>query len=156
VPYLGGAGWLAVVPVTAPHPEAAFDLLAELTGPARSAQAVMEPRWGGGPFRIDQLQRDRWDAFDLDGQRSRDLREAVSRTLWQHGIKNPVLCLRIPDQATHRDRLVSGLQRILGRKEGTPKDVLAEVAREWAELDRRKGQGRALADYRLSVGLLQD
>ncbi len=36
VPYLGAGGWLGVVPRSAPHADAAFALLAELTGPDKS------------------------------------------------------------------------------------------------------------------------
>ncbi|MFO0928935.1 MAG: hypothetical protein U0736_18255 [Gemmataceae bacterium] len=143
------------MPTSAPSAEAAFDLLAELAGPARAGQAALEPRWGGGPVRIDQLLRERWDAFDLDRSRTQALREAVTATLLQHGLKNPALVLRIPDAAAHRDRLVAGLERALAG--GTdPAAALAAVAAEWRELDRKKGPGQARTDYRLSVGLLKN
>jgi ABC-type glycerol-3-phosphate transport system substrate-binding protein len=44
VPYLGGVGWLAVVPRGAVRPDTAFDLLAELSEPATSGQVALAPR----------------------------------------------------------------------------------------------------------------
>ncbi len=41
VPYLGGAGWLAVVSRSSEHSEAAFDLLADLAGPKTSMQIFL-------------------------------------------------------------------------------------------------------------------
>ena len=152
VPYLGEAGWLACVPRTATQKEAALDLLADLAGPARGAQAALEPRWGG-PVRADQLLRESWSAYDLDRARSQALREALGRSLLQHGIKNPVLCLRTPDQGPHRAALVVGLRQALLEKRPA-QDVLAEVARKWEELDAKKGREAHLAEYRISLGLV--
>jgi multiple sugar transport system substrate-binding protein len=153
VPYLGGAGWVAVVPKESAGAEAAFDLLASLSGPEGSAQVALEPRWGGGPIRQEQLTRDRWDAFDLDGRRTQALREALTKTLRQRGLKNPVVCLRTPDQAAHRAALVAQVREALaGKKEAGA--ALAEAARRWAELDRKRGEQRHREEYRLSLGLL--
>jgi ABC-type glycerol-3-phosphate transport system substrate-binding protein len=153
VPYLGGAGWLAVVPRGAARAEAAFDLLADLSGPQTGAQVALEPRWGGGPTRLDQLGRDRWDAFDLDSRRTTELREALAKTLQQHGLKNPVLCLRTPDQAPHRAALVAELRAALAGKV-EPRQALERAAARWAELDGKRGAERHKAEYRISLGLL--
>lgn len=152
VPYLGGAGWLAVVPATAGHPEAALELLAELAGPARSGQVALEPRWGGGVTREQQLLRERWDAFDLDPRRSLWLRNALAAYVRQHGLKNPALCLRIPDEASHRAAMVAGLRRVLLEK-ADPAATLDAVAKEWAALDAKRGPEATRVEYRLSVGL---
>ncbi|MBY0228825.1 MAG: extracellular solute-binding protein, partial [Gemmataceae bacterium] len=102
IPYLGGAGWLAVVPKDSRSPRAAWSLLADLAGPARSMQAAQEPAWGGGSTRLDPLGRDRWDSFGLDRVRARDLKDALEATL-APGIRNPALVLRTPDQAAKRE-----------------------------------------------------
>jgi multiple sugar transport system substrate-binding protein len=152
VPYLGGAGWLAVVPAASAQPEAAWDLLAELGGPARAAQAALEPRFGGGPTRADQVLRDRWDSFDLDPARSQALKEAIARTVLQHGLKNPVVCLRIPEEAGHRAVMDAALRRaLLGKAD--PEKSLAEAAREWSALDAKRGRAASLQEYRVSLGL---
>jgi multiple sugar transport system substrate-binding protein len=151
VPYLGEGGWVAVVPRGAGSAEAAFDLLADLSGPA--AGVALEPRWGGGPIRQGQVTRERWDAFDLDGRRTVALREALTRSLLHHRLKNPVVCLRTPDQAPHRAALVAEVRACLaGKKE--PKAALAEAARRWEELDRKRGEKRHREEYRISLGLL--
>jgi ABC-type glycerol-3-phosphate transport system substrate-binding protein len=154
VPYLGAGGWLAVVPKDAPHAKAAVDFLQAITGPAASAQAAMEPRYGGGPTRQDQLLRERWDAFDLDGARTPQLRDAVDRSLARHGIKNPALVLRVPDQAERRSALVAQLRRAL-LENADAAACLAEAARAWHALDEKKGAEAGRADYRISLGLLK-
>jgi hypothetical protein len=71
--------------------------------------------------------------------------------LLRHRLKNPVVCLRTPDQAGHRAALVAALRAALAGKEGA---ALAGVARRWEELDRKRGGKRHLEEYRLSLGLL--
>src|SRR5262249_12499314 len=111
VPYLGGAGWLALVPRSSARPQAAWGPLPALARPARGAQIALE-RLSGGSTRTAHLVRERWDAYGLDPTRSQALKEALARTL-QPGIKNPVVCLRIPDQASHREAMVAGLRAAL-------------------------------------------
>ena len=153
VPYLGSGGWLAVVPRGSAHPEAAFALLAHLSGPETSNEIVLEPRWGGGPVRAPQLNRQRWDAFDLRPGPTSALREALLETLLHRGVKNPALVLRIPEQASHRAALVAKLRPALAAG-GDAEATLKEAARLWSELDQAKGPAAMKAEYRLSVGLL--
>ncbi len=152
IPYLGGAGWLACVPTKARHALAAFDLLADLAGPARSGQAALEPIRSAGPTRTPHLLRERWDSYDLDAARTLALKEVLGRTLLQHNLRNPALCLRIPDQAAHRAVMVAGLRDALlkGRKAA---EVLHDVARRWKELDTKKGLQKHRIEYLRSVGL---
>jgi multiple sugar transport system substrate-binding protein len=156
IPYLGSGGWLAVVPRDAPHADAAFALLAGLCGPERSERIALEPRWGGGPTRTGQLGRERWDAFDLEPAQTRQLKEALRQTLLHPDMKNPVVCLRTPDQAAHEAALAAELRTAL-EKNTDPAKALAAVARRWQELDaardRERGPGTHLAEYRLSLGL---
>jgi multiple sugar transport system substrate-binding protein len=154
IPYLGWGGWLAVVPATASQPAAAWDLLASLSGSEVSGQTVAEPRWGGGVTRMEQLRRERWDGFDLDGPRTTALKEAIARSVVQHGIKNPVLCLRIPDQATHRTALVGEVRAAL-EKGGDAAEALRAVVRRWKELDAKRG-AKTREEYRISLGLLKE
>ncbi len=154
VPYLGGAGWLAVVPVGAARPDSAFDLLADLSGPQTSGQIVAAPRWGGGPLRDDQMRRERWDSFDLDTNETQRLKEALQDSLLYRGLKNPVLCLRTPREAAHRAVLAAELREALAGKK-KPEMALKEAARRWSDLDREQGLEAHKADYRLSLGLLK-
>jgi ABC-type glycerol-3-phosphate transport system substrate-binding protein len=153
VPYLGAGGWLAVAPAASRQQAAAFDLLEEMAGPAGSRQTALEPRWGG-PTRMEHLLRDRWDSYDLDAARTTSLKEALTRTLLQHGITNPVTSLRTPDRLDYRAALVEGGLRPALLKGEAPERALAEVARRWEALIAKRGKEAHLRDYRLSLGLL--
>lgn len=153
VPYLGGSGWLAVVARSSPHPEAAFDLLADLAGPKTSSQIFLSAAEHGGPTRTEQLYRARWDTFDLQEKQELHLREALQQTLLHRHLKNPVLVLRTPRQAAHRAILVKGLRKALF--EGADAEqTLRDVAEAWQKMDREQGLAEHKADYRRSLGLL--
>jgi multiple sugar transport system substrate-binding protein len=155
VPYLGGAGWLGVVPRDSAHPAAAFDLLAELSGPKTSLQIFLGEDEHGGLIRGEQLNRERWESFDLDERQTNNLREALRQTLLHYGLKNPAVCLRTPRQATHRAALVRQLRAAL--LEGTDAEVaLRKAAESWEQLDREQGLEAHKADYRRSLGLLAE
>jgi multiple sugar transport system substrate-binding protein len=153
VPYLGASAWLAVVPATSAEPDAAFDLLADLSGPERSGQVVIDPRWGGGAVRRDHFDRTRWDAFGLDPARTRALKEALQEVVLHPRVRNPAFRLRTPDQRPHEEALLRGVRGVLTGG-GDPAQALAAVAREWEALDRARGPERHLAEYRVSLGLL--
>jgi multiple sugar transport system substrate-binding protein len=153
LPYLGGAGWLAVVPRSARHPDVAFDMLADLAGPKTSTQIFLGSINQGGPIRTAQLYRHRWDVFDLDDKQTLHLRDLLEETLLHRNLKNPVLCLRTPRQAAHRAVLVHGLREAL-LKGADAEKTLQNVAQAWRELDRQQGLEEHKADYRRSLGLL--
>ncbi|HEY7157922.1 MAG TPA: extracellular solute-binding protein [Gemmataceae bacterium] len=153
VPYLGGAGWLAVAPRAGTHTDAAFDLLAELSGPETSKQIFLSATEAGGPLRGEQLYRHRWDSFDLDDARTPQLQKALQDTLLHRGLKNPVLCLRTPRQAAHRAALVEGVRAALLEGADAEK-TLRNVADIWEKMDREQGIEAHRADYRRSLGLL--
>jgi multiple sugar transport system substrate-binding protein len=153
VPYLGGAGWLAVVPKGASSPEAAFDLLGELTGPAMGTQIALAPHWGGGPVRDVHLRRERWDTYDLNPSRTSRLREALQEELRHRALKNPVQCLRIPNEASHRAVLDAAIRDALVNEKDAAM-VLKELSHKWSELDAQQGLQTLRADYRRSLGLL--
>lgn len=154
VPYLGAGGLLAVVPHTSAHFDAAFDLLAYLSGPEISRQIVIEPRWGGGATRRDHLKgaNARWDSFQLDRAGTQALKDALERTLMHTRVRNPVFKLRTPDALARQDTLLAQVRAALAGKI-EPTAALSEAAKRWQELDRAQGPGAALANYRLSVGL---
>jgi multiple sugar transport system substrate-binding protein len=153
LPYLGGAGWLAVVSRSSRNPQAAFDLLADLAGPKTSTQIFLTCKRQGGPTRTGQLYRHRWDTFDLDDKQAVHLRDLLEETLLHRNLKNPVLCLRTPRQAAHRAVLVRGLRAAL-LKGADAEKTLQNVAEAWRQLDREQGVEEHKADYRRSLGLL--
>ncbi len=156
IPYVGSGAWIGVVPKDAPHAEAAFSLLAELSGREASDQMVIGARFGGDPIRSEQLEeRTSWSGFELTPETVKELQEALQQTLLHRGVENPVLPLRTPDQGEHQVILAAALRTALTSPEDDPKKVLEQVARRWQEIDRAKGAAH-LAEYRISVGLLPD
>lgn len=153
LPYLGGAGWLAVVPRSSRSPEIAFDLLADMAGPKTSTQIFLGSASNGGPTRTSQLYRHRWDTFDLREKQAIHLRDLLEEALLHRNTKNPVLCLRTPRQAAHRAALVRGIREAL-LKGADAEKTLQNVAEEWRKLDREQGLEEHKADYRRSLGLL--
>jgi ABC-type glycerol-3-phosphate transport system substrate-binding protein len=152
VPYLGAGGWVAVVPQEAPHSEAAFALLAELAGKQIGRQIVFNPRWGGGYRQEHFAHLEPWYGFDLDESQTVALKEALWRTLAHPGIMNPVVRLRIPDQAARQQALVEQLRAALAK--GTSAgEALRAAARRWEELDKTRDAAARKDDYRLSLSL---
>jgi multiple sugar transport system substrate-binding protein len=152
VPYLGAGGWLAVVPRDAPHPEAAWGLLEELSGPEISRQIVIEPAYGGGICRRDQFEPRDLLSFGLDQAQTKTLAESLRRTLAHLGVKNPVVRLRTPDEAPHRQALTAAVRAAL-LQGGDARKALEAAAQRWREIDSGRDARARLADYYLSLSL---
>ena len=153
VPYLGAAGLLAVVPRTAAHADAAFDFLAELTGPSVSSELVLGATWGGGVFRREHFRLfSEGAAFGLDPSRQLAVAEDLRQTLAPPTI-NPVLRLRTPDQAAYLQALAEFLRPALRNRTADPQATLDAIANRWQQLIGRKGSRQHLTDYRLSLSL---
>lgn len=150
VPYVGAASWLAVVPKTAEHAEAAWEMLAEVTGPEGSRQTVMEPSHGGGAVRTQHLEHPKYvSGFGLGPAQTQKMLEALRQTLTP-AEASPVVRLRIPEERTRVEALTAELRRAL--TEG--KDAAAALdtaAARWETLDRQRPTH--LADYYRSLGL---
>jgi multiple sugar transport system substrate-binding protein len=150
VPYLGAAGWLGVVPQGTDHGEAAFALLAELSGPEMSRQIVIEPEWGGGATRRDQLSDAAgWSSFGLDQAQTTALVQALQQTLTPAGVANPASRLRLPKQAEYRRALLDEVRAALAGKE-EPAAALEAAAAQWRKLDP---PDRRRTEYAHSLGL---
>ena len=78
VPHFAG-GRLGVVRTRCSHQEAAFDLLAELGGPARGAELIATPGLGAGPTRAAHLERDRLSYWLGTGSTNRGRRSYRTR-----------------------------------------------------------------------------
>lgn len=153
IPYQGAGGWLAVVPRSAPHPEAAFALLAELSGRTASAQIVFNPEWGGGVFRQEQLDSDKdWFSFELNAAQTANLKQSLQQTLARPGLLNAVVCLRTPDQRAHRKALDEQVRLALTKGADAQEALRAAVIR-WKELDAAKDAEMRKKEYLLSLGL---
>jgi multiple sugar transport system substrate-binding protein len=152
IPYLGAGGWIGVVPRRSTQPEAAFALLAALSDLKTSRDVVIDPEWGGGVYRLDHLESQTgWHAFRLGDQTQR-LVDILRQSALHTGLLNPVLCLRIPEEESHRRAVDVELRAALrGQKE--PKKALADAAARWHELDSSRALKVRQKEYRLSLGL---
>src|SRR5439155_4765396 len=117
VPYLGAGARVLAVPRSAGRAEAAFALAGELGGRSVGQQVVLEPRWGGGAVRQVHLDKEQWDAFGLEPGQARELRASLRETL-QPNIRNPPLCLRVPDERAFVAALGWELRKALGNAGG--------------------------------------
>jgi ABC-type glycerol-3-phosphate transport system substrate-binding protein len=152
-PYLGADAWLAAVPKAAREADAAFDLLADLTGKDDSMQILQDAGWAGGAVRVEQLGDGvRWDFLGLDRLKTAATRAALQQALLHRGVKNPVVVLRIPDAKAHRAALVVELRAALKDPKADAKTALERVAAAWRELDAKRG-GDVGKEYRMSLGL---
>ena len=136
VPHFAG-GRLGVVRTRCPHPDAAFDLLAEIGGPARGAELIATPGLGAGPTRAAHLDRDRllpWLAYGFDEKRSNALQDAL-RYYADQTVKNPTFGLRGPDRAALTAAAGDALRKLgTGAK---PADALTEALTAWEALDAK-------------------
>jgi multiple sugar transport system substrate-binding protein len=153
VPYLGVGARLLAVPKAAEHPEASFSLLAALGSRMLNQQVVLEPRWGGGAVRLEELVRGRWDAFGLEPATGRELQTTIRQTV-QPGVRNPVVVLRVPGQRAFVEALAAELRPVLTAGEKDKKNAataLKAAAARWEGLVAERPQ--FLRQYRLSLGL---
>jgi hypothetical protein len=149
---LGAAGCLGVVPRGADRAEAAFALLAELSRPEKSREIAIEPEWGGGVFRRDQLSVSDaagWSSFGLDQAQSTALVRALHQTLTHPGVGNPATRLRLPKQSDYRTALLGELRAALAGKKDTAA-ALKSVDEHWRRLDPAD---QRRVEYALSLGL---
>jgi ABC-type glycerol-3-phosphate transport system substrate-binding protein len=152
IPYFDG-GRLGVVRNQSPNQAAAFDLLAELGGPARSLELLSNPALGAGPFRVTHLDRDRlmlWLAYGFDAEQTKALRDALELFVRQE-VKNPVYGLRSPDQGPLRAATAATLPNLTT---GAPADtVAAQLLTRWRQLDEPTPREVRLRWRRLAAGL---
>jgi multiple sugar transport system substrate-binding protein len=150
VPYLGAAGCLGVVPRGSGGEEAAFALLAELSGPATSRQIAIEPEWGGGVLRREQLDTGGgWSSFGLDQERTTALLQALQQTLIHAGMGNPATRLRLPKEAAYQQALLEEVRAALAGKKSAA-DALKAAEERWQTLDP---PDKRRTEYAYSLGL---
>jgi multiple sugar transport system substrate-binding protein len=153
VPYLGAGGWLGVVPESAAHPEAAFALLADLSGRETGKRIVLEPAWGGAGYRREHFDNPNARyGFGLNAEQTVVLVEALRQTLIHPGLKNPLLRLRTPDERDHLEALVKEVRAALAHG-SDPEKAMRAVAERWEMLDHAQDTKRRINDYRLSLSL---
>ncbi|HUR55952.1 MAG TPA: extracellular solute-binding protein [Gemmataceae bacterium] len=131
VPFISG-GRVGVVRQSSANAGAAFELLAELSGPEGSQQIVSATHLGVGPFRASHLDRDRmllWLGYGFDAERSKAFQEAL-RSFVGLQVGNPTFGFRGPDHASLTASLATELKKIAAG-ETPPADGLKRVAAAW-------------------------
>jgi ABC-type glycerol-3-phosphate transport system substrate-binding protein len=155
IPYFAG-GRLGVVRSRCASPKAAFDLLADLGGPARAAEFVATPGLGAGPTRSPHLDRDRlvlWLGYGFDEPRSQALQEAM-RHYVNTSAKNPTLGLRGPDRAELVKAAAGPLRKIgTGAKPLGAADALDQVEAAWRALDAKVPREKLLLWRQRAAGV---
>jgi ABC-type glycerol-3-phosphate transport system substrate-binding protein len=151
IPYHSG-GRLGVVRSRCANPDAAFDLLAELGGPARSLEIISTPGLGVGPSRLSHLERDRlhiWYGYGLAASRTKLLQQAMQQYVRQE-VKTPALGLRGPDQ----DVLSAAAAKELGKIiTGTPPaEALRNLTGAWNAIDAKTPVETRLQWRKMAVG----
>jgi len=153
VPYFTG-GRLGVVRTRCGNPEAAFDLLAELGGPARSQEILSTPGLGAGPFRSAHLERDKlliWLNYGFDADRSKSLQDAL-RLYLRPEVKNPVYGLRGPDQSELNAVAADEVAKVATGTLTAP-DGMKALTRAWDAIDARTPPETRLRWRKLAAGV---
>lgn len=137
IPHFSG-GRLGVVRARCQHQEAAFDLLADLGGPARGAEFIATPGLGAGPTRVAHVDRERlllWLGYGFDEDRSKFLQDAM-RHYTDQAVKNPTFGLRGPDRAELIKAAAPAISAV-GTGGVTAVDRLKQVEDAWQALDAK-------------------
>jgi ABC-type glycerol-3-phosphate transport system substrate-binding protein len=140
VPYLGWGGRVGVVSTKCAAPDAAWDFLADVGQPDRSAlELIAAVRWGAGPYRTSQLEtraRPRWYGYGLTAAETERLTSALRDNLGL-GVQNYRVRLRTPNQHELTAALDDSLRTMLNGT--TPAaDAMAAANERWAEIIRKQ------------------
>ncbi len=151
VPYLGARGSLLVVPMSTASGADAFKLAAFLSSPKISRDVATEPAWGSGIAREGHRTLE-WGSFGLGLQETLKLNQILIETYVHAQVSNPLVRLRIPDQASHRAALLKEVRAALfsGKKAA---DAMNDADAAWRELDAKMTPTERLKTYKMSISL---
>lgn len=154
VPYFGTGGWIGVVRPTCTNPEAAFELLAEVSSLDRSTELLSDPTLGFGPFRVEHLDQAResvWQRYGFDAGRSQQLAQAI-RLHTGSGLANPAVGLRGVDRTELLGILAGELAKVAS---GTtsPEDALKAADAAWRAADAKRPAEELKLERRQAAGL---
>ena len=150
VPYLAD-GWVGVVTTRCANPEAAWDLFAELGGPARSQELVAA---GYGPFRDAHVDRERlavWYGYGFDDERTKALQDATRAGVGK-AVRSPAYGLRTPDEPALTAVLAAELGRIASG-EVPPAEGLKRAATAWTDAGKATPPDKLRDWRRRAIGL---
>lgn len=154
VPYFGAGGWMGIVHKRCRNPEAAFELLAELSGLDRSTELISDPALGFGPLRVEHLDPSResvWQRYGFDADRSRKLAVAIRQQAGT-GLANPVVGLRGADRAELLKLLAAEVAK-LAAGAATPEEAMKAAESAWRKADSARPAESLKAERLLAAGL---
>jgi ABC-type glycerol-3-phosphate transport system substrate-binding protein len=155
VPYLGWGGRVGVVSAKCSAPEAAWDFLADVGLPDRTAlELLADPRIGAGPYRTSQLDtraRPRWFGYGLPAGQVDRLTNALRDNLGP-GVQNYRLRLRTPNQHVLIAAFDEDLRSFLKAPKADPAAALARANRRWAEIIAKEPPAQWRTQARRSLG----
>jgi ABC-type glycerol-3-phosphate transport system substrate-binding protein len=159
VPYLGSQARLGVVAASSAHPDAAFALLAHLSGPQPAGKALSilsKPDWGAGPIRQTHLNPEcqaAWDGYGLSPTTTLALRETLSRQMANAALINPAYCLRLPQAVERQAALVAAVRAALAQPQTPVAPLLQTVEEKWRAVDAPLSESARRAAVWQAVGL---
>ncbi|MEO5364815.1 MAG: extracellular solute-binding protein [Magnetococcus sp. WYHC-3] len=148
-PFLAFGGWVASVPRTSRHPDAAWDFIMWYASPENSLDAVVTSGTGINPYRYTHFSNiDAWSKAFSHNAASEYLGVLRASLDSPHA----ALDLRIPGFHEYTEILEEGLTAVL-KNNADPQHAMDDVARGWDAVTDRLGRDRQLALYRASMGL---
>lgn len=151
VPFLGAGGWVGVVDPARPHAARAWELLAELAGPAATAARLSDPALGAGPVRADAGGGGAWARYAFDKDRNAELAAAVRQFLAVE-VVNPAVTLRTPDAADKLAALADAVRQAAAGKL-TGEAAMKQAAEAWAKQDAAADPAALKRQRRNAAGL---
>jgi ABC-type glycerol-3-phosphate transport system substrate-binding protein len=155
VPYVGWGARVGVVSTRCAAPDAAWDFLADVGLPDRTAlELIAAPWWGAGPYRTSQLEtkaRARWYGYGLPPNETERLTSALRDNLGL-GVMNYRLRLRTPNQHELTAALDAELRKAI-QGNTPPAEALKAANDRWAEIIRRQPSDEWQRQARKSLGL---
>lgn len=149
VPFLAFGGWVAAVPAAGNVPDAAWDYVAWLSSPARSAGDIADGTSGINPYRLSHLDDPGLWASLFEGDGAADYLAVIRRSL-----DHPLVArdLRIPGVRAYQAALEEAIGRALADA-ASPEAALAEAAEHWELITDRLGREAQRRHYRTTMGL---
>lgn len=149
VPFLAFGGWVASVPKTSAHQDAAWDYILWYGSPENSLNDVVTSGTGINPYRLSHFMSiDAWTrAFSLAAAS-----EYLNVLRMSLDSPHAALDLRIPGFYEYTDALEKGITRLLSRKMSA-QAALDQVADRWEAITDQYGREKQLAIYRTSMGI---
>jgi len=149
VPFLAFGGWVAAVPLNAPHPDAAWDYIMWFSSVANSLEDVLDGRTGVNPYRYSHfVEIDAWMRV-FPSRAAADYLRVIRSSL---DSPHAALDLRLPGFNEYVVAFEDQLSEVLTHRVAT-QTALDMVAEAWDSITDHYGRAAQRALYRTSMGL---